>query len=183
MVFQTIADSPLQAYSKLLMKLHRLIAAGEGDSDDADAVRDMMDGPWYQLAPAEQDIAKQLSADLYGLHEEPNGKHPHDTAAYSRELAAELSIAQSRGEYLRALRLMQERPGDISAEWTAILRGIFYRELGLPEIGLLFLEHAAQTPADSESARRKVIGFLWEHMNVESAITDATEGHLAKSEW
>lgn len=36
-------------YLRLLTQLHELIAQGRGDSDEADIIRDQMDGPWYQL--------------------------------------------------------------------------------------------------------------------------------------
>jgi hypothetical protein len=51
-------------YTRLLRELHALIRGGRGDSEQADEIRDAMDGPWGLLTPAEAELAKKLSADL-----------------------------------------------------------------------------------------------------------------------
>lgn len=38
-----------EMYYSLLMKLNVLIDAGNGDTDEADAIRDEMDGPWQAM--------------------------------------------------------------------------------------------------------------------------------------
>jgi hypothetical protein len=60
-------ESPLRAYTRLLLRLHELIAAGKGDTANADAVRDEMDAPWRSLGSAEQELAGGLSEDLYAI--------------------------------------------------------------------------------------------------------------------
>ena len=48
------ADNPdYVTYKRLLTELDRLIAEGKGDDEEAEAVRDRMDGPWYRLSSEE----------------------------------------------------------------------------------------------------------------------------------
>ena len=48
------ADNPnYVTYKRLLTELDRLIAEGKGDDEEAEAVRDQMDGPWYRLSREE----------------------------------------------------------------------------------------------------------------------------------
>lgn len=57
-------ESPAEEYARLLGKLHELITQGEGDSAEADAIRDEMDGPWYALTEQERERLNGLSEDL-----------------------------------------------------------------------------------------------------------------------
>jgi hypothetical protein len=59
--------SPFQEYVRLLRELHRLIAEGKGDSDEAEQLRDLMDDPWDRMSPEEIRRVRGLSADLYTL--------------------------------------------------------------------------------------------------------------------
>jgi hypothetical protein len=61
-------SGPAEEHERLLRALHWLSAAGHGESDAADAVRDLMDGPWHQMSREEIAAANALSARCY---EEP----------------------------------------------------------------------------------------------------------------
>ena len=52
---------------KDLIKLHRLIKNGEGDSSEADLIRDKLDEPIWKLTFDEDQQFRFLSADLYRL--------------------------------------------------------------------------------------------------------------------
>ncbi len=58
-----------QAYAQLLLNLHELIQQGKGDCDEAEAVADEMDAPWYAMTEKEQDRMRGLAADLNTLRE------------------------------------------------------------------------------------------------------------------
>ena len=49
----------------LLRQLHALIAAGQGDSDEADVIRDQTDEPWNAMTEAERNEIRALSEQLY----------------------------------------------------------------------------------------------------------------------
>ena len=59
------ADSPVQTYERLLRQLHKLIADGKGDTQDADDLRDAMDGPYYAMSKADREEMVWLSLTLY----------------------------------------------------------------------------------------------------------------------
>ena len=55
----------LDKYKDKLRRLHAMQAAGAGDSDAADAIRDEMDDPWYKMTEAEEREAGFYSEGLY----------------------------------------------------------------------------------------------------------------------
>lgn len=50
--------------ARSLGRLHSLIQGGEGDSAQADEIRDVLDELWTRLSPEEADQLRALSADL-----------------------------------------------------------------------------------------------------------------------
>jgi hypothetical protein len=52
-------------FESLLRRLHALIAAGAGDSPEADALRDEMDAPWHAMGESGRQRMNELSARLY----------------------------------------------------------------------------------------------------------------------
>jgi tetratricopeptide (TPR) repeat protein len=183
MIRQMTSDdrSPLATHVDLLMRLDRMMADGQGDSLEADALRDSMEISWYQMEPEELDLVRQLSADLYTLHDDPFVKHPEDSRVFSQELSTALSVARDRGDYLRALKLLQQRPDEVSEERAAMLRGMCYIKLGLFDAGLLFLDHAARRSDDPEPVNRYILGMLKLQGRVDEA-TAITEELFTKRE-
>jgi hypothetical protein len=51
-------------FESLLRRLHALIAAGAGDSDEADALRDAMEAPWHAMGDEGRERMDELSARL-----------------------------------------------------------------------------------------------------------------------
>lgn len=49
----------------LLRQLHTLFVAGQNDGDEADAIREQMEAPWYAMTEAERDEIRTLSKQLY----------------------------------------------------------------------------------------------------------------------
>jgi hypothetical protein len=173
--------SPLAIHAHHLVQLDRMMAEGQGDSPEADALRDQMEQSWYRMTPKELDIARQISADLYTLHDDSLVRHPRDFNIYSPTLAAELATSIGSGDYLSALRLMQDRPKEISTERAALFRAILYRALGLPEIGLIFFQQVAPPVDESESTSLPLLGFLWQHVNIDTAVAAASVGQFEYS--
>ena len=171
-------DSPLAIHAHQLVQLDRIMADGRGDGDEADSLRDQMDESWYRMTREELEIARQVSADLYTLHDDSLVRHPRDFNIYSTTLAAELKSSIAKGDYVHALRLIQDRASEISVDRAALFRAILYRALGLPEIGLLFFNQVAP-PADETRAKSlPLLGFLWQHVNIDTAVAAASTGHF-----
>ena len=55
---------------KILRALHEFMSRGEGDSDEADVVRDSMDPSWEQMTQDERTRAAEISEELYLEQEE-----------------------------------------------------------------------------------------------------------------
>jgi hypothetical protein len=53
-----------QNYVECLRQLHRMIGDGQGDSEQADLLRDRMDCYWFNLSPEQITRVRQLSAEL-----------------------------------------------------------------------------------------------------------------------
>jgi hypothetical protein len=171
-------ESPLVVHVHQLVQLDRMMAEGQGDSAEADALRDQMEESWYRMTSDELDIARQVSADLYTLHDDSLVRHPRDFSVYTSALAAELGTSMAVGDYLRALRLMQDRFDEISIERAALFRAILYRALGLPEIALIFFEQVAPPADQSVSTGLPLLGFLWQHVNIDTAAAAASTGQF-----
>ena len=48
--------------------LHLLIAEGQDDSPEAEAIRDATDAPWESLSEIERQCIRNLSEELHALH-------------------------------------------------------------------------------------------------------------------
>ena len=65
-------DNPAyHLYEALLRQLHELDLADKSESEEADALRDRMDAPWYALSVPEQD---RLGVISVRLHQEAEAK-------------------------------------------------------------------------------------------------------------
>jgi hypothetical protein len=174
--------TPLQTHAHQLVQLDRMMAAGRGDSAEADELRDLMEVTWYQMTPDELQIARQLSADLFTLHDDSLVRHPVDVNVYSPSLATDLTELMRKADYVGALRLIQDRPTEISSERAALFRAILYRALGLPEIGLVFFSQVASPTAGPPSTGLPIMGFLWQHVNLDTATPAAFAGQFTTFE-
>lgn len=52
-------------YVALLRRLHATFRGDEDESPEADAIRELMDGPWYRMTRWEKELAGRLSEQLY----------------------------------------------------------------------------------------------------------------------
>ena len=52
-----------------MLALHALDVRGMHNSEEADAIREQMDAPWYAMTSHEQERMGGLSEDLYGIAE------------------------------------------------------------------------------------------------------------------
>jgi len=156
------ADNPLYVqYEALLKELHRLIAAGKGSEDEADAVRDEMDGPEQGLTQKEIMRLNGLSADLYMLQD--NEVHePYEGT--QKELVAALSEALGSHNYEAILSLLRKGTPFLRPAQVASLRGRCYAMLGHLETGLLFMRYAAGHEPE-QAAHRLFILMLLERLN------------------
>jgi tetratricopeptide (TPR) repeat protein len=129
-------------YEELLRQLHTLMAVGDGDSDDAERVREAMDEPGRRLSAEEIDRLNWLSADLYlieddeRLQADPSGGSPEMTAAA-------LNAAIRLQQWEQVLALLRLRSPLSAPDRVALQRAAAYRHLGHIDVAILFLKYAA----------------------------------------
>lgn len=152
------ADNPdYTTYERLLIELHRLIAEGKGDDEEAEAVRDEMDAPEQRLSQDEIMRLNGLSADLYMLQDDEVYKPYEGTR---EELITALGDALSRNDYENILLLLRKGTPFLRPAQVASLRGRCYAMLGHLETGLLFLRYAAEKEPEQIAHRLYILGLL-----------------------
>ena len=121
-------DNPAYVkYETLLAKLHRLIAVGKGDDDEAEAVREGMDEPEQKLTQGEIMRLNGLSADLYALQ---NNEIYEPYSGTPEHLRADLNDAWGQGDYETTLALLRKGTPFLTPDRVAYLRGRSYAGLG-----------------------------------------------------
>src|SRR5437773_9116414 len=97
-------------YEGLLKELHRLIAAGRGDSPEAEAVSERMELPEADLSRDELQRLKGLSADLYMLQDDEVCEPLPESERTRERLGATLKEAWEQQDWPRALALLRKGP-------------------------------------------------------------------------
>ena len=136
---------PVHVYAALLLNRHDLIAHGKGDTEEADALRDRMDEPWYALSEESRQRVGGLSEDLYALAER-GPKQVEMTAAEREHWSAEAKAAQDayqKGDFDTVLRfLRQPSPRGLPPELVLRFRAKCWEGLGHSEIAARFVQAA-----------------------------------------
>ncbi len=133
----------LSAYTERLLRLHQLISFGEGDSEQADRLRDEMDAPWNNLNASQIRLIDGLSEDLYSSYATTPGDVEETESPPEFKQAVENEEWEVVLEVIRWARL----------EPLEVLRGICWAHLGQPKIAAEFFDRAAQRwdlPAEQE---------------------------------
>ena len=159
-------------YESLLIELHRLIAAGMGNDDEADVVRDEMDAPWLKLSQEENMRLNGLSADLYALQ---NNEIYESYSGTPEQLRADLNAAWGRSDYETTLALLRKGTPFLTPDRVAYLRGRSYAGLGHADVGLLFLRDAAERDPERPSYRVAVLDLLLSLHRTEDALAETHE--------
>ena len=137
-------------YEQGLKNLHDLLARGQNDSREAEAIHNAMDEVEPRLTGAEIDRLNGLSADLYMLsgNEMPEAPIRGVDGAGLVEL---IQNAWDRGHLDEVLRLLRKQPRALSEDRIAHPRACAYARLGHPETAGRFFEYAYHAnPTNSE---------------------------------
>jgi tetratricopeptide (TPR) repeat protein len=143
MVRRPFSTSPsyLQ-YIRALRDLHTLTMASRDDSPEADAIRDGMDQPWYDLSEVEQRRIKGLSEDLYSVSDPPQQPLPRNPQ--SDRKMKEIYKAEQVGNWGQALEQLRRWSRYIDPALLSFLRGSLWDEAGDGTTASLFYEHASR---------------------------------------
>lgn len=122
-------------------QLHAFLRSGEGDSQEADDLRDELDGYWTRLTDGERARIRGLSADLNMLdHSYPRSDDPADGERFNEKFIP----AQTDRDWDRVLELMRAEPGEFPVASTAFLKGVFWARLGDLESALVLFQEAVR---------------------------------------
>jgi hypothetical protein len=145
-------------YIQGLRRLHELIAVDRDDTPEGDAVRDGMDGPWYELSETEQNRINGLSEDLYSIsdpQEEPLPMNPQAERKLNEAMEA-LNI----GEWDKALELLRRWKRYFDPAKLSYLRGFVWHEAGDDATATVFFEHATRLAPDNSNYKSLYLDSL-----------------------
>ena len=123
-------------------KLHSLTLAGQDDTPEADAIRDGMDHPWYDLSETEQKRMKGLSEDLYSISDPPQESLPANPQAERKLIEAD--EARRAGDWDQALELLRHWGRYTEPALLSFNRGLVWQAAGDDGTAIMFFEHAAR---------------------------------------
>jgi hypothetical protein len=131
-------NASYREYERLLIFLNRTMAEGKSETDEAEAIRDQMEGPWRKLTLAERKRLDGLSADLYQLTGEEVFVAVADPVLLDL-VRHEFDTAVSDQEWQRALEMIRRRPRTAPNGVVAALRAFCYSRLGHEDAAKEFL--------------------------------------------
>jgi tetratricopeptide (TPR) repeat protein len=141
-------ENAFRRCARLLQDLHRLIDAGQDDSDEAEALRAEMDPLWYAMSAEERDRLGGLSEDLYILTEggARQAKMSSDEKArWSEEANAVLSAMFAERDMDGALKFLRRPiPADYPRCIVPFFQARCWERLGEEELALRFMKEAAR---------------------------------------
>ena len=144
---------PIIAYAQLLVEMHRLIGEGKGDSEEAEALADHMDTPWYAMIAQEQTRMRGLAADLHALREGGPRRvdmAPEELANWRRAWKEALARSNAGDEDATLAFLRRPVPSGLPAQVVPYLQAHCWDKLGDLETALVFMRAAER--ADPEQA-------------------------------
>ncbi len=136
-------QSALHEYVRLLSALHRLMAAGQGESDEADTIREASERPWKKLSREERQRANGLSEDLYSLETIPSPVDLSAEALQSSSSSVRLVMAAALGQNDEVLGLLRQYAAKLPRDRVACLRAFVWMLAEQSEPAQLFLRGAA----------------------------------------
>jgi tetratricopeptide (TPR) repeat protein len=130
-------------FEQWLRELHQLIAGGEGDSENADILREKMSAAHCLLSEQEIERVKGLSEDLYSLTE-TRATTPVEHSPIDAEVAKAFFLARQRENWPDVLHSLRQLARRSPASDLAFQRYQAYAHLGHLETAYLFLQRASK---------------------------------------
>jgi tetratricopeptide (TPR) repeat protein len=143
--------SPVIAYARLLLEMHRLIDDGQGDSDEAEALADRMDAPWHAMTGLEQGRMRGLAADLNALREGGPRRlemSPEQLAEWKRSMREVFNPADVGDSDAALDALRRPIPSTLPGPVIPFLQARCWERLGYLETALVFMKEADRHDPD-----------------------------------
>jgi tetratricopeptide (TPR) repeat protein len=139
-VHSSIDGSPAQKYARFLLELHKLSGQGKEETEEAEAIRDLMDSPWNDLGQTERDRLNGLSEDLYALGESRN-KCNGMSKKENMELGAEIQRGFLANDWDKTLCLLRSGP-PAPPGMISFMQARCWEKLGYLEVAFVFAQEA-----------------------------------------
>src|SRR4051794_28383023 len=136
---------PVLAYARLSRQAHELIAQGKGDSEEAEALADFCDAPWYTMRALEQERMRGLSVDLYALQEggPKRVEMPPEELAKWQEAGRRAYASFATGDVDAMLALFRKPiPFNLPYHFVRYQQARCWEKLGDLETALVFMKAA-----------------------------------------
>ncbi|MDX1962998.1 MAG: hypothetical protein SFX18_07585 [Pirellulales bacterium] len=144
---QFVTSPSFVEYVELLVQLHSMISTGKGDGEEAENLRDQMDGPWESLTKEQIEITNGLSADLYTIDQAP---HPPETETDSDRLLPQIQELHKQGQRLELLTFLRAHQAELNVNVLDYLRAECWLHLGFPAVAEEFTQsHVRRGTLDS----------------------------------
>ena len=163
-------------YQRLLVELHALIASGAGDSPQAMALREEMEGPEAYLSREEIIRLNALSGDLSMMHDREIPEPEVTGSVPSDELPLRLTLAYQQRDWEGMLRLLRAdvskflRPAQV-----AYMRSRSYEALDELAPAVAFMDEAARRDPGSSNFRALAMELLWKDERYDEAYARAKD--------
>jgi tetratricopeptide (TPR) repeat protein len=145
-----VSSEAFRRYVALLRRLHRLFFDGKEDSQEADGIRDAMDGPWDELTAEQREIVSGLAADLNSIRRgAPASEIPREGAPAENERA--LSRSYQAGNWDDVLKYLRRLAPFRQPAHVEYLRGRAWSNLLDDDTALLFFEHSRCIDPDNKT--------------------------------
>jgi tetratricopeptide (TPR) repeat protein len=155
-----------------LQRLHTLALSNQDETPEADAVRDSLEQPWYDLSEVEKKRISGLSGDLYSISEPSEPSLPMNPQA-QRKLV-EAMEAREAGEWDKALDLLRRWGRYLEPTMLSYLRGSVWKDAGDYATATLFFEHASRLDPSNWAYKRMFLDSL-KHSDPSNALALARE--------
>jgi tetratricopeptide (TPR) repeat protein len=161
-------------YQRMLVRLHKLIAHGQGDTPDALALREEMEEPERHLSPEETIRLNALSGDLSMLHDREIPDPDVTRSVPAAELPQRLVRAHQQEDWEESLRLLRADVSRfLSPDQVAYLRSRAYEALDELAPAIAFMDEAARRVPTSANFRALAMELLLKDARHEEAYDRA----------
>jgi hypothetical protein len=151
----TVPSKDYVECARRLRQLHELIRSGDGDSVEADGLRDEMDDYWYRMGSEERGLSGELSADLNALGDILRRS---ESRVSDVELRRQFLDAEYDGAWDRVRNLIEAGSDKLGASDQILFRACYWGGRGDFESGYLFLKFFVSTlDRDQDKLNRQYV--------------------------
>jgi tetratricopeptide (TPR) repeat protein len=152
-------------FADCLLRLHRQIADGQGDSDAADILRDQLDVLSGELSESDDSLLRGLSADLYTLGQTLAASPPVDVG-----LIAQFQHFEAAEDWPALLASLRTAQSQIAVHYAQFMRGVCWAQLGQLDVGIAFLRDASRLAPTESTVKTWLLAVMMQANRTADAL-------------